>query len=189
MHLVGEKREHRISNKVYYKLNKRELFARLSESRQKWGNLPVGPEDQKYKSQLPKDKSFQANEGEWKPRPCVYCKSTQHKSVDCEIVTSVTKRRKVLSSKNLCFNCTGTRHRASECRSKTTCQKCNERHHTSICNKGTGQMMVASVKGEVIYPVVVVLVDGIKVGALLDTRSGSSYASAALIDRLSKRPT
>ena len=189
MHLVGEKREHRISNKVYYKLNKRELFARLSESRQKWRNLPVGPEDQKYKLQLPKDKSFQANEGEWKPRPCVYCKSTQHKSVDCETITSVTKRRKVLSSKNLCFNCAGTRHRASECRSKTTCQKCNERHHTSICNKGTGQMMVASVKGEVIYPVVVVLVDGIKVGALLDTGSGSSYASAALIDWLSKRPT
>ena len=50
-------------------------------------------------------------------------------------------------------------------------------------------MMVASVKGEVIYPVVVVLVDGIKVRALLDTGSGSSYASAALIDRLSKRPT
>ena len=50
-------------------------------------------------------------------------------------------------------------------------------------------MMVASVKGEVIYPVVVVLVYGIKVRALLDTGSGSSYASAALIDQLSKRPT
>ena len=36
MYLVGEKREQRISNKVYYKLNKRELFAGLSESRQKW---------------------------------------------------------------------------------------------------------------------------------------------------------
>ena len=34
MYLVGEKREHRVSNKVYYKLNKRELFAGLSESRQ-----------------------------------------------------------------------------------------------------------------------------------------------------------
>ena len=27
MYLVGEKREHRVSNKVYYKLNKLELFA------------------------------------------------------------------------------------------------------------------------------------------------------------------
>jgi hypothetical protein len=35
-------------------------------------------------------------------------------------------------------------------------------------------MMVASVKGEVIYPVVVVLVDGIKIRALLDTGSGSN---------------
>ena len=165
-------------------------FSQMIEALRKWCERnPVGPEDQKYKSKLPKDKSFQANQGEWKPRPCVYCESTQHKSVDCKTVTSVTERRKVLSSKKLCFNCAGTRHRASECRSKTTCQKCNERHHTSICNKGTEQMMVASVKGEVIYPVVVVLVDGIKVRALLDTGSGSSYASAALIDRLSKRPT
>ncbi|XP_028405750.1 uncharacterized protein LOC114528320 [Dendronephthya gigantea] len=165
-------------------------FSQMIEALRKWCERnPVGPEDQKYKSKLPKDKSFQANQGEWKPRPCVYCESTQHKSVDCKTVTSVAERRKVLSSKKLCFNSTGTRHRASECRSKTVCQKCSERHHTSICNKGTEQMMVASVKGEVIYPVVVVLVDEIKVRALLDTGSGSSYASAALIDRLSKRPT
>ena len=42
-------------------------------------------------------------------------------------------------------------------------------------------MMVASVKGEVIYPVVVVLVDGIKVRALLVTGSGSSYMLPQLL--------
>ena len=41
MYLVGEKREHRISNKVDYKLNKRELFAGLSESRQMVRNVHI----------------------------------------------------------------------------------------------------------------------------------------------------
>lgn len=40
----------------------------------------------------------------------------------------------------------------------------------------------------VIYPVVVVEVLGVKCRALLDTGSGSSYASAALLDRLKIRP-
>ena len=41
----------------------------------------------------------------------------------------------------------------------------------------------------VIYPVVVVVVDGIKCRALLDTGAGSSYASVALVERLNKLPT
>ena len=44
-------------------------------------------------------------------------------------------------------------------------------------------------EASVIYPVVVVMVDGIKCRALLDTGAGSSYVSAALVERLNKRPT
>ena len=43
-------------------------------------------------------------------------------------------------------------------------------------------------KGAVTYPVVVVEVNGIRCRALLDTGAGSSYASAALIERLHIRP-
>ena len=43
-------------------------------------------------------------------------------------------------------------------------------------------------KGTVCHPVVVVEVNGVKCRALLDTGAGSSYASAALIDRLQARP-
>ena len=43
-------------------------------------------------------------------------------------------------------------------------------------------------ESSVIYPVVVV-VDGIKCRALLDTGAGSLYVSAALVERLNKRPT
>ena len=42
-------------------------------------------------------------------------------------------------------------------------------------------------KSTVIYPVVVVEVQGVKCRALPDTGAGSSYASAALIDRLKIR--
>ena len=40
----------------------------------------------------------------------------------------------------------------------------------------------------VIYPVVLIEIDGIKTHALLDTGAGSSYASAKLIEALNKRP-
>ena len=42
--------------------------------------------------------------------------------------------------------------------------------------------------GPVVYPVVVVEVAGIKCRALLDSGAGSSYASAALLDRIRAKP-
>ena len=41
----------------------------------------------------------------------------------------------------------------------------------------------------VTHPVVIVEVEGVKCRALLDTGAGSSYASAALLDRIPKRPS
>jgi hypothetical protein len=64
----------------------------------------------------------------------------------------------------LCFNCTGTRHESVGAKPLS---RNVTKGITSICDKGTELMMVASAKGEVIYPVVVVLVDGIKVRALI----------------------
>ena len=49
-------------------------------------------------------------------------------------------------------------------------------------------MLVANGDSSVIYPVVVVEVNGIRCRALLDTGAGSSYASAALLDRIKTRP-
>ena len=42
--------------------------------------------------------------------------------------------------------------------------------------------------GPVVYPVVVVEVAGIKCRALLDSGAGSSYASAALLERIGAKP-
>ena len=73
-------------------------------------------------------------------------------------------------------------------RPKTNCQKCNSKHHTSICDKNSSQLMLAIGEGSVVYPVVVMEVEGIRCRALLDTGAGSSYASASLIERLNKQP-
>ena len=138
-----------------------------------------------------RDRVFHSKQEEWKPRPCVYCDSNRHKSVDCDKVVGVELRRKHLSEKKLCFNCTGTKHRAADCRIVRSCLKCNGRHHTSICDRASQQpehMLVATGKGSVTYPVVVVSVGGIQCRALLDTGAGSSYASAALLERLGKQP-
>ena len=129
------------------------------------------------------DRTFQAKQEDWEPKPCVYCKSAEHKSVDYEKIKGVADRRKYLSTSKLCYNCTGTKHRAVERLCKTCCQKCNSKHHTSICDKNSKQLMLATGEGLVVYPVVVVEVEGIMCRVLLDTGAGSSYASVTLIER------
>jgi hypothetical protein len=122
---------------------------------------------------------------------CVYCENNTHKSVDCTKVVSVDNRKKILARKGRCFNCTGTQHQAASCRTKSKCKKCNRKHHISICGESPPgeQLLTAqhSNNNTIVYPVVIVNVEGVKCRALLDTGAGSSYASAALLDKLPKR--
>ena len=103
-------------------------------------------------------------------------------------MVDVASRKKELAAKKRCFNCTGLKHRALECHSLATCLKCKAKHHTSICDQVPQQVMLATGMGRVIYPVVVVMVDGVKCRALLDTGAGSSYISAGLVKLLGKKP-
>ena len=75
------------------------------------------------------------------------------------------------------------------------CHNCQRKHHTSICDQAAqpthGRFMTAqdkSASGQVIYPVVLVEVNGFKCRALLDTGADSSYASSAPLDHLGIRP-
>ena len=106
----------------------------------------------------------------------------EHRSVDCERIKGVVDRRRYLSTNKSCYNCTRKKHQAAECLSKTNCQECNGKHHTSICDKNSSRLMLPTGEGLVVYPVVVVEVDGIRCRALLDTGAGSSYGSATLIE-------
>lgn len=101
---------------------------------------------------------------------------------------TIEERKKLLTHKRLCFNCTGTKHRAAECKCKNSCLKCGQRHHTSICS-GRNQLLITTEEkeGRVVYPVVMVSVEGVLCRALLDTGAGSPYASAALLAKLSRR--
>ena len=95
---------------------------------------------------------------------CVYCKEITHKSMECMKVASVKNRNKILAKR---------------------------KHHMSICDEPPPQEKLLTAqynyKNTVVYPVVILDVEGVKCPVLLDTGAGNSYASAALLDRLSKR--
>ena len=123
-----------------------------------------------------------------KKRTCVYSEESTHSSKDCLNVLTVSARKKVLAEKKLCFNFTGLKHRASDCKSNINCQKCNQKHHTSICPQVVPLLTATGTSYEpLVYPGAVVNVKGEKCRALLDTGAGSSHASAALLNRLSHR--
>ena len=140
-----------------------------------------------------KSRAFNTSLKESSPqRVCVYCESEEHKSLNCDKVVGVSERKKILGDKRLCFNCTGTRHRAGDCKSHSRCQSCQRKHHTSICDQARAREpgMTANHVGNaaVIHPIVVVQVEGFKFRALLDSGASHSYASASFIQLIKARP-
>eukprot|EP00794_Sanderia_malayensis_P008645 gene8645-biopygen6924 len=167
-------------------------FQDLLEALHQWiDRNPIQPGERDVRTQprdQRRDRTFAASE-QIKPRACVYCNKQEHKSINCEAVPTLEERRKILSSKRLCFNCTGEKHRAQECRSKTTCQVCQRRHHTSICDKKQSETaMTATNEKAVVHPVVVVKVEGIKCRALLDTGASNTYVSSTIVELAKKKP-
>ena len=148
----------------------------------------------------PRHRSFYSQEREPATRhACVYCDCVTHRTWECEKVTSLAERRRILQSKRLCFNCTGPQHNASHCPSRASCVHCKQKHHSSICDRkeragqprnDTGVALTATQDGEkVCHPIVLVNVNGVTCRALLDTGATVSYASGYLLDRLKLRPT
>ena len=133
------------------------------------------------------DKMYYTRENEHKSRVCIYCDKEGRKSSECKTVAKVSERRLILSQKRLCFNCTGSKHRASECRSTKTCLTCKEKHHTSICGKSSNMLLTTNTS-LVTYPVLVIEVEGVKCRVLIDTGAGSPYASSKLLNKINKKP-
>ena len=173
-------------------------FTELPVALKRWKNVnPVEINEAQGKpipSQRPahgRSQFFHArDENSGKHGACAYCEDGDHRSNDCPSAATIDERKKILSQKQLCFNCTGAKHRAAPgCKSKTSCQKCDQRHHSSICSRQEQQLMTATgaSQGPMVYPGVVVNVEGVMCCTLLDTGAGSSYASDALLRLLSKR--
>ena len=176
------------------------IFPDLVEALRRWTER--NPIDPNKENQPPRDRDRNArnsgrdrdpllNTGQNPPTntvdrkaKCVYC-SQAHPSQRCTVILAVADRKKLLAEKKRCFNCTGDRHRAAQCPSKKNCPSCGRRHHSSICDKtNTAQPFLLAQEEEVIYPVVVVKINGVTCRALLDTGAGSSYVSQGLIDYL-----
>ena len=181
-------------------------FPHLVEALRRWTERnPVHDEKRdKHLLERKADKSFHAQQKPISNIGCVYCEDESHRSVECPKIKSISERKQMLSSKRLCFNCAKGKHRASQCKSRG-CMKCKSKHHTSVCDKettngkgsakkvnadeeGEGSTLYATVEKSVTYPVVLVMVNGVKCRALVDTGAGSCYASSALIERLSIKP-
>ena len=178
-------------------------FPQLVKALKTWKDInPVENNTEKYPTRL-RDKGFQTKDStnsSPSQRACVYCDAVDHKSANCHNIVAVTDRRHHLSAKQLCFNCTGSKHRASECRSRSKCQVCQRKHHTSICDRlrddrqsgarSSDQLMTAVGVGKkaVTYPIITVEINGVMCRALLDTGAGSSYVSSTLIDKLKLHP-
>ena len=123
------------------------------------------------------------------PRPCVYCDGTDHHSIDCKKVEQNVDRKRLLSSKQLCFNCARPNHKAVECKSRTACQKCKRHHHTSNCeldcdgksgDKSRVLLTASSARNVMVtYPVVIVEVT-VDCRSLFTARFPSSLGSCQL---------
>ena len=141
---------------------------------------------------LPKkpDKPKRAFTGQTRPG-CVYC-SGEHKAVDCTEIVDTEARKKFLLDNRRCYNCTSRFHQVSNCSSKGTCVKCNERHHTSIHDAyqaGPKKVMATSNNTrKTIFPVTVVKVNGVTCRALIDSGPSSSYVSAKVAAMFGTKP-
>ena len=128
-------------------------FAQLLQALKRWKDInPIeesessksGQSNRRQDGHLPaRVKSYQTQQQS--ARGCVYCDGTDHKSSNCQKYTNVDARKKILASKRLYFNCTGPKHRAAECKTRSGCFTCGERHHTSICNNSsTGRSLLTA---------------------------------------------
>lgn len=69
---------------------------------------------------------------------CSYCRQS-HTSSTCGAVTDVSERKQILRRTGRCFVCLRKNHMSRDCRSMARCNKCNGRHHVSICSSGQGR--------------------------------------------------
>ena len=167
-------------------------FAKLLEALRKWSDTnPIVETAAKRGSSkrppLPSDRVFHSQDRYL--GNCVYCDSSEHRSSECDKLSTPEDRKAFLANKKLCFNCAAGQHSASQCPSKLSCRFCHRRHHTSICHGTFAEPSLTTniMESSVIHPVVIVDVCGHKFRALLDSGASHSYVSSTLINLIGAR--
>ena len=70
-------------------------------------------------------------------RSCLYCNDYEHSASQCGIVTDIKTRLTIIRRNKRCFVCLRPDHIAKNCRSNYRCNKCQKKHHISICDSDT----------------------------------------------------
>ncbi|KAE9416988.1 hypothetical protein Angca_000461, partial [Angiostrongylus cantonensis] len=68
---------------------------------------------------------------------CMYCKA-DHKAFNCNIYKTPYERSQYLRTNKLCAICASPYHDSTNCK-KSSCFKCQRRHHTSCCLQSTSK--------------------------------------------------
>ena len=149
-----------------------------------------------------RDRVFQTQQnGKKKARKCVYCQAEDHKPSQCAKITSPTDRKEFLATKkgSASIALVHTNHQNAKVlrpvnivvsviiHRSAVHQRWKTKWKPKVKTKGVLTAHQAENK-EVVYPIMLVEINRIKTHALLDTSSGSSYASNKLINLLNKRP-
>ena len=103
-----------------------------------------------------------------------------------------TCRAETKVASQLCFNCTGARHCASQWRSRVTCFHCKKKHHSFICetiekpphNQPLQQNALTAIATGHCY-----CQNNVICRELLYTGATTSYASAYLLSLMKLRPS
>ena len=123
-----------------------------------------------------------------------------HSSHNCTKVLDVAARRALIQRNGLCWNCTGTGHTASQCRSRG-CWNCQAKHHTSICDKARStvdllpgsrvekSMSSLMTQASTLHPTLLAKVGSETVRVMFDSGAGSSYVCTEVITKLNLRPS
>ena len=133
-----------------------------------------------------REKLFRTTEKTLKKAKCVYCDSNDHNISECDKLKEVSERREFLKTNKLCYNCAGKGHGVGACKSRS-CRNCEDRHHTSLCPKKSRYLISAT--KETVHPTLVIIANGEKFRAMLDTGAGSSFASSTFIQQLGVKPS
>ena len=144
-----------------------------------------------------------------KPNPtCVFCNSPNHKAWNCDVITDVKRRKKMLLDQRRCFNCLSKNHQANKCTSRFSCYNCKQKHNSAICENDdtpkdgntdpTAHQFTTTVDntGEetVLLKTAIVSISDVegeyscKDRLLLDDASTKSYITKRLRDQLNLRP-
>ena len=65
---------------------------------------------------------------------CSFCHES-HSSSKCNNVTNTQARSNILKREGRCFLCLQSGHMAKQCSSNYSCNRCNKRHHISLCTR------------------------------------------------------